>query len=228
MENLRIRRQLIFEGTSFLKVSFVDTDMRKLDFVNCVWIQKGGWKLLYDEPVALNEHDPALKKRLMRKVETLYRKLKQKYKEEHDEMEVSNWHYREKEMQRKSSSSILMRVFLNLYYVASGYGENPARALLMLFFFIVSTSFLLMLFGLSPVDSESKIIDVMIVQWPHNVDFTKMFIVFSDVFKYATFQKDYMLQPISLIGQFIKIFAQIIIPIQAALMALAIRNKFRR
>jgi len=49
-----------------------------------------------------------------------------------------------------------------------------------------------------------------------------------DTFKYATFQKDYTLKPSTLCGEFIKLFAQILIPLQTAFFVMALRNRFRR
>ncbi|MBF0552363.1 MAG: hypothetical protein HQK60_17765, partial [Deltaproteobacteria bacterium] len=76
------------------------------------------------------------------KVGDLYRRLKQKFKEEHNEPEASTWHYNEKEMLRKteglrwrSSSDRLTSLktwlsfaLLTIYYHSSGYAERPFKA----------------------------------------------------------------------------------------------------
>ena len=83
------------------------------------------------------------------KVETLYRMLKQKYKEEHNDPEVSQWHYGEREMYRKGSR--FRRYFplsiSNLYWLSSGYGERPARASIVLLCLVLSISFLMWFAG---------------------------------------------------------------------------------
>jgi hypothetical protein len=55
-----------------------------------------------------------------------------------------------------------------------------------------------------------------------------MIYLLNDVFKYVTLQKDACLQPTSTIGYLVKTVAQILIPIQGALFAFALKNKFRR
>ncbi|MBF0527277.1 MAG: hypothetical protein HQK56_19520, partial [Deltaproteobacteria bacterium] len=72
------------------------------------------------------------------KVGDLYRRLKQKYKEEHNEPEASTWHYNEKEMFRKSSKRRRYSLSLtDLYFVSSGYAERPVRAFFALIVLIV-------------------------------------------------------------------------------------------
>lgn len=125
--------------------------MRNVDFKNCNWPEKYGRNILFDEIKLFGENkdifkgslyeilingwcgfkkDIACDKNEIKKVELLYRRLKQKYTDEHDWPEVSNWHYGEKEMFRRSN---LWRRFFplsisNLYWLSSGYGERPVRA----------------------------------------------------------------------------------------------------
>jgi len=228
LTNVSIRDKLVLDGVSLKKTSFLDSDLRKMDFYNCEWHQEKGWKLLYDEILAITTKTPSSSSQLIGKVEILYRQLKQKCKEENNEIEASNWHYREKEMQRKGSSTLFIKIFLNIYYAASGYGENPRLALLVLVLLILLSTFVLSICGLIPVNSASQLCDVEVINWPQNADFQQMTFVLSDVFKYVTFQKDYCLQPTSSMGQIFKIFIQIFIPIQGALLAFALKNKFRR
>lgn len=130
MTNLSIHGKLILDCVNLKKTSFLDSDLRKIDFYNCEWYAQNGWKLLYDEVLAIATKVPLTKRQLMKKSEILYRQLKQKCKEDNNEIDASNWHYREKEMQRKGASSLFIKLFLNIYYAASVNGENPRLALL--------------------------------------------------------------------------------------------------
>lgn len=76
-----------------------------------------------------------------KKVEILYRRLKQASIDAHDYDAASDWHYGEKEMHRKGKVA-QMRFFgpffpylLSLYWFFSGYGEKRIRAFVVLFFF---------------------------------------------------------------------------------------------
>jgi hypothetical protein len=228
LTNLSIQGKLILDGVSLKKTILLDSDLRKIDFYNCEWYEQNGWKLLYDEVLDITTKDNSNKSQLMGKLEILYRQLKQKCKEENNELEASNWHYREKEMQRKGASSLFIKTFLNIYYVASGYGENPRLALLVLISLILFSTFVLSICGLTPVNSVAQLCNTSAVKWPENADSRHMIVVLIDVFKYVTFQKDTCLQPTSTFGQIVKILTQILIPIQGALFAFALKNKFRR
>ncbi|MBF0476450.1 MAG: pentapeptide repeat-containing protein, partial [Deltaproteobacteria bacterium] len=134
-----------------VEISFLQTDLRKFQFESCTWRREGGRRegreILWDElaVAGLAETTPesrATKADEYTKVGDLYRRLKQKYKEEHNEPEASTWHYNEKEMLRKveglrrrSSSDRLTSLktwfsfaLLTIYYYSSGYAERPLRA----------------------------------------------------------------------------------------------------
>lgn len=228
LTNLSIHDKLILDGVSLKKTTLFDSDLRKIDFYNCEWYEQNGWKLLYDEVLAIAAKAQSTSSQLFGKVEILYRQLKQKCKEENNEIEASNWHYREKEIQRKGTGSLFIKIFLNIYYAASGYGENPRLAFLVLILLILLSTFLLSICGLMAVNSAGQSCNFSAVQWPQNADFQQMIFVLIDVFKYVTYQKDACLQPTSTIGQIVKTVSQILIPIQGALFAFALKNKFRR
>jgi hypothetical protein len=159
--------------------------------------------------------DISFEKEIIHKVEILYRTLKRKYKEEHNDPEVSNWHYGEKEMFRKGN--LFRRYFpislSNLYWLSSGYGERPLRAGMFLFSLVLILSFFLFKAGLNNLNSNYEINTWSIVL---------------NTLKFATFQKDFFFVPKNLYGETFKLLAQILIPIQTALFALAVRNRFRR
>lgn len=263
-DNLKITKNVIFEDANLTKVSFNDTDLRMIDFINCTWPKKLIWgvnprivtfrDVLYDELELFSniedyEEDKSFYQRLkskfkgslseilkrelsgfkkdiscdkekIKKVEILYRMLKQKYKEEHNDPEVSNWHYGEKEMYRKGSR--FRRFFLlslsNLYWLSSGYGERPFRSGIVLSLLIIAISVLFGLTGLKPINSESVI---EIKEW---ADIWK-FEYLKATIEYATFESKPDFIPLN---WFLKIAAKLLIPLQTALFALAVRNRFRR
>jgi len=156
----------------------------------------------------------------------LYRRLKQKYKEEHDQPEVSNWHYGEKEMFRKNNLwRRLLPSLSTLYWLSSGYGERPVRAGVMLLMIIGFVTFLFGIFGIeqltisSPIDFK-KGADISCLNNIKDLLLATL--------QYATFDKNPDFIPKTTNGKYLKIFTQIFIPLQMALFALAIRNRFRR
>ncbi len=217
---LNIKEGIKLEGVNLEKVSFIGTDLRKIDFINCKWPkEKNGRHILYDEiKIFRNKNGKDISNKI-EKVEILYRQLKQKYKAEHNEFKVSNWHYGEKEMQRKRSTWKGFSFYLlHLYRLSSGYGERPVRAGIVLFLLIIVISAFLGLTGIKSIDDNSII---EIKKWSDilNMDYLKATI------EYATFESKPIFIPEN---WFLKIAAKLLIPLQAALFALALRNRFRR
>ncbi len=165
----------------------------------------------------------------IKKVEILYRRLKQKYKDEHNDPEVSPWHYGEKEMFRKGSlfRRYFPLSFSNLYWLSSGYGERPMRAGAVLLLLIFSITLLLAASGLE-VSKGTDIHGITTEGLSVKLDVKTVWPLLLNTLKFATFQKDPFFVPTNWIGETVRIFAQILIPIQAALLALAVRNRFRR
>lgn len=260
---LNLKEKAKFEYSNLKKVSFEDTDLRKIDFINCTWPKRLGRNVLYDEirlfttyknndTVETSEEKKAFWDRLnhrfkqewavfkkdlyfgkdyIKKAEILYQQLKQKYKEEHNEPEVSNWHYGEKEMYRKSSRFRRFFPFSlsNLYWLSSGYGERPLRAGLMFLFLILTISVLFGLAGLDPNPTLNGNPAYKIAEIKSLTDIFQHFTgLIANTLQYATFEKEPDFMPTNIYGAFLKIVAKVFIPLQAALFVLAVRNKFRR
>jgi uncharacterized protein YjbI with pentapeptide repeats len=178
---LHMSKYVRFEDVNLSEVSFLDTDVRKIEFVNCCFAEKQGEKnLLYDEVLLKKNAD----KSGIEKVELLYRRLKQRSKEEHNETMVSHWHTREKEMQRliagktwwaawvespeKALATMFLnpsrdktrgffhRSFINAYWLSSGYGEDPKRAAWWLAILVVLAVVLTGLFGVKPIGYDDN------------------------------------------------------------------------
>jgi uncharacterized protein YjbI with pentapeptide repeats len=239
--DVHIKNKIRLEGTNLKKVSFLNTDLRMIDFINCSWYQKRGRRILYDEQRLFFKemHDekqlPAgetkytnFKKRV-KKVEILYRRLKQKYKEDHDEAEASNWHYGEKEMYRKSN---LLRRYLpsisTLYWLTCGYAERPVRAGFVLFVLLTIFTLLLNLVGIEKYQINSSVISV-IQGYSGSFDLNKFDLLILTVFQHILFVQTPDYVPFTAQGKFfVLIFSKLLIPLQTTLFALSIRNRYRR
>lgn len=244
---LSIKRKIRFEGTDFNKVSFLHTDLRSINFINPIWHKKYSRNLLYDEIKLFtkgNERDIesglkhwfkkwkgikkiiSFNKQEITNVELLYRRLKQKYVEEHNQPEISNWHYGEKEMFRKNNLwRRLLPSVSTIYWLSSGYGERPVRAGIMLLMVIVIAT---VLFGFLGVEQLAFSKPIVIKEWSDFLYLDNIKDLLLATLQYATFDKNPDFVPKTTIGKYLKIFIQIFIPLQTALLALAIRNKFRR
>jgi uncharacterized protein YjbI with pentapeptide repeats len=228
--------KLRLENVDLRKVSFVGSDLRNVDFINCTFLSIKGRKLLYDE-VLLNRLKSKNEESIT-EVEILYRRLKQKNKEEHNEFEVSNWHYGEKTLQRQKTSiqKFFNFIVLNAYWISSGYGERPLRALGVLFLIFLLLSLLLAYSGLAAFEDMNK--NSRLLRYSHGInkinldgtaiDFTKAVALFLTAAKYATFQRDVFFEPSTWLGECIKFIIQLLLPLQTAFFAIALRNRFRR
>lgn len=213
-----------FENVHLNNTSFIDTDFKNISFVNCKWHEENDRYILYDEIEALKENKVVVTLEngviyrankyidKLALVQSIYNRLKQKYKAEHNEAEASKWHYGEKEMKRNATgiSDTLNWLFLNIYWLTSGYGEMPKRALLWLIGFIVVLTAL----------PEYALADDI-----------KSYDIISSALALARLMKDSLLNAVfdlkstyKLIGLLMKT----LIPLQATFLAIAVRNRFRR
>ncbi len=223
-----IEKTLLFVEVDLSYCSFLDCNIHNCQFTLCKWPRIRGRIALYDE----KEKEPSYER-----IEELYRQLKRKYKEEHNEQEASRWHYFEKEMYRKKKwwRRFNPFSFSNLYWVSSGYGERPVRAgiiLLLLFVSLVLSSIYLGLvsssgnpvYGVTALKGFSAVFESKFVP-----ELEKIGILFYNTIQYALFFKTPFFKPETLSGDIVlTIFSKLLIPIQTALFIFALRNKFRR
>ena len=235
-ENVLIKDKLVFEEVNLANTIFLYTDIRNIEFINCLWRKKYGRKVLFDEINIIGirklQWDISEYRNQFSRIEILYRLLKNKYKSDDNLPEISNWHYGEKEMYRKGNP--LRRYFpislSNLYWISSGYGEKPIRSGIILLILFLSITTLMAYHGLilAKATSVSGITSI------NNLDDIKNFqnikAIILNTLQTVTFQKETLFVPRndSISGEYIKIMSQILIPIQVALFALAVRNKFKR
>jgi uncharacterized protein YjbI with pentapeptide repeats len=238
------RGRIVFDRVDLTRISLLDCDLRKVDFINCTFAKLGrNTRVLYDELVVRNKvsidkeeegEEPGGSESVLEKerdkierVEILYRRLKQKYLDERDYGQASEWHFREKEMWKKRTGirEFVSFTLLRLYNISSGYGENPGRAFLFLILMICATTWFLSICGMSTMGVQSNESQI---KWPNYMDLYKFGQLLVSGFQYLTFQKDISLKPINVGGEFVKLLSQILIPLQAGLFGLAVRNRFRR
>lgn len=233
-----------FEKVNLKQATFIDTNLAQVDFINCDWtkstskfdkllcLSERGRDILFDEDSVLSsKKDKSTEqwKEDVRKVEILYRMLKKKCKDEHDETQASNWHYGEKEMKRiaaKKPFGFIPCNLLALYRLSSGYGESYCWSCFILLLLYVLATILIAFFGIVPVEATPTSIPFFSLYTRFAPD--KFWKTVISTLSYFTFQRDYPLKPASDCGALVKIFFQILIPVQATFFVLALRNKFRR
>ena len=278
-KNLKIDEKLIMENFDLSNVSFMDTEVRKIDFIKCDWRKERFRKyILYNEyelfHIAKNEKESieeekdlsfddkkevkeekisffswlkedikeswqplkryfwSYDRKEIEKVELLYRRLKEKYTAEKDNVLISEWHYGEKEMFRKK---IRARRYLGLsllYWASSGYGERPVRAGMVLLGFIISLSLLLAIAGLEPLNLPGRpdygVEAIEGLSGLLNITLKQFKALVLNTLQYATFRREPIFVPVNITGGYLKFLSHILIPLQAALFGLAVRNRFRR
>jgi uncharacterized protein YjbI with pentapeptide repeats len=220
--------KLVFQDLS-MDILLSGTDLRRVQLLNVEWPVYYGRNVVYDERflhygnydigVLYQGADP-YDEVIMRKakiypyIERLYRYLKLNYEVEGDLKSSGDFHYGEMEMHRKAR---IWRWFpfywYNIYRISSGYGERPLRALL--FFSILILAFAYAILWFDPdgfMGSDQKDLWNAILY----------------VFQQGTFQKPDWFKPSTEIGKLLSTIIAFILPGQAALFMLALRNRLGR
>lgn len=226
---LEAPEKVIFQQASLKQARFLETRLDKIQFVDVEWDKrKDGRRCLYDEREA-KEDEYEL-------VAQLYRQLKKNYEDQKDYPGAGDFHYGEMEMTLKKCKQAVRKwlkseqievtseefkegrrklfdfFLLRAYKALSGYGEKPGRALLwaiaILFIPAIGFSFFGVEFGNPQATLQSSI------------DY------FGKSLGYITFRiHDMPFHPLAKVAVLIQ---AILGPIQLALVALALRRKFRR
>ena len=254
-------KKIIMERVTVTEMSFLSTNIESFQFIDCRWGKRALQHVIYDR--CKPDHGITYEY-----IATIYRRLKKIAKDSADEMLASDWHYMEKEMQRKQANSTLKKstaginvlililvlffislifistptipllmmfsvalvltckllklrqqtkdsaptsvhpdwnsvFFLNIYYLISGYGEKPLRALIWLAIFIFLPAFI-------PLDLTAY----------HDPQWLK------DTVNYLPLMK--ATSNTSSISILFNGLGRTLITLQAALFAFALRNKLRR
>ncbi len=215
-------KKMYFENLDMESFVFFNTDMTNLQFVNCTW------------PLEENRYCIQSEKdeNYLESVRDFYQRMKRKLKDEHNEYEASKWHIAEKEAHLKilkqKNESRFIRSALWIYKQLSGFGENPFRAGWVLAAVMLIVLVLLGLGGIVKGDKDLIIQGIAYPSWGNIENFGTVFITFFKnvmLFKATTieFKPQY-----GFVNGVILILTRLIIPLQAALFAFALRNRFRR
>jgi hypothetical protein len=144
-------------------------------------------------------------------VERLYRNLKMNYIKEGDYKNAGDFHYGEMEMHRRASKwRWFLLYWYNIYRFLSGYGERPSWALGWLAVFLTGMAGLVWGLGLE-VGNPS-----------HMASFGDSFIY---LLQKATLQRPTWAEPVGFLGKLVAGLSVLLIPGQAALFLLALRNR---
>jgi hypothetical protein len=187
-------------------IIFTRIETPHLSFLGCRWPERLG----------LETHGKGDTKNLLA-CEELYRSMKQRAAEAHDQPQVSHWHYQEKRIAlKRGGNGIFEAVMLWLYWATSGFGERALRAGCCLAGLTVLP---LLLFSTAKLAATS-------------VSFRPDYIAIAEVF--TDWQRAMPLSkvPSGSLPSAWKLWtfyvSQLLIALQATLFGFALRNRFRR
>lgn len=146
---------LIFRDADFNRCLFQGTDLRKAELTNEIWPEPQSYKriVLHDEAVSVKKG----KFTEWSHLEKLYRDLKKNYEDRGNHERAGDFHYGEKEMRRKNpDTSPLLRAFLTIYWLVSGYGERYLRPLFWAGALWVVCTIGYLKFGIAPEGNAGK------------------------------------------------------------------------
>jgi hypothetical protein len=223
---------LRFQDLSLERVEFAGNDMRRMEFSHVQWHPYRERQALYDEILLrqAEKADPWFWKWFCfyapcsdppspwgdkyGEVERLYRDLQENYEKARDYKKMGDFHYGEMEMHRRASKWRWFPFYwYNLYWALSGYGERPSRAFGLLIFFLVAMTVLLGWAGLEILDPK------------HSNGYGDPFFY---LLQKVTLQRPTWAEPGGFWGKLVAGFSVLLIPGQAALFLLALRNRLGR
>ncbi|MFZ2087710.1 MAG: hypothetical protein WAU47_03965, partial [Desulfobaccales bacterium] len=144
------------------------------------------------------------------RIEKLYRELKINYERQEDYKNAGDFHYGEMEMHRRANPN---QIWYHFYWGLSGYGERPFRALVCLMALFPGLALLIWNFGITYANSIA----------PASFLDTLLFIL-----EKSTFQRPTWLNPQEFWSILFINLSVLLIPGQAALFILALRNRLGR
>lgn len=230
--------QLSFRGLKSVKdMRFSNMDMFSVDLINIpinnIRFQNVKWKKSLDEsryylPIEDNpehtgiQHGDTFLNDALRysAVSEFYRQMKKRCRDEQNDAEASLWHYAEKEVQLKlhrlEKPYSFQRFMLEIYRAISRYGEDPRQAGEVLFYLLVVLFSILAFGGFHHLGKP-----------PFDITSERVSNLFLTFVQYALFIKPIWTPP-PVYDVFALLFSRLLIPIQAAIFAFALRNKLHR
>ena len=220
--------KVIFRKVNLSKFRFLETDLRKVEFVDVDWDMKTGRSRVYDAI----ELDPVTKKFDYPLIAQLYKRLRANYEENLNYAQAGDFHIGEMEMYRKGKGEPIDRGITWLYKVLSNYGESYRRPLVWIALLLLLFPLLYMFAGITPKIGGSQIqyyLDLSFKGILPNLeklkDFWSSFIYSLSVFSLIR-ERPY--QTISDLGHFFTILESIFSPVLIAFFLLALRRRFKR
>jgi uncharacterized protein YjbI with pentapeptide repeats len=202
-------QQVFFHHVDLSRWSFLDTDLRRIDFNDVTW---GTIRRLLSRRTALfDELNVSNQKDDLAKVERLYRHLKQNYESQRDYGRAGDFYYGEMEMKRRQLNPLGQIPFW-IYRILSGYGESYPRAL---FWLIVMWLLFAVLFTVVGYTDE----------WGNHADLWRSLIYSAQS---MTLFHELNITFHSAWGKAIKLVASVLGVIQIALFGLALQRRFKR
>lgn len=200
---------------------FINVDSRKFEFTNVDW----EWRSVRSEITRLRRDVPNSHRMLA----IAYRNLAVNAEENHRYEEASRFRYMAMDARRiEHWRGMDFHKLSWWYWLASGYGERIGRAALVLFFVFFLSALLYTQVGFarweSRVASEREVATVQKDEVGAPLKFARALTYSAAV---MTFQRPEP-RPATTAAQTIVLFETVLGPVQAALLALAIRRKFMR
>jgi hypothetical protein len=205
-------QQVFFHHVDLSRWSFLDTDLRRIDFIDFDDVTWGTIRRLLSRRIALfDELNVSNQKDELAKVERLYRHLKQNYESQRDYGRAGDFYYGEMEMKRRQLNPLGQIPFW-IYRILSGYGESYPRAL---FWLIVMWLLFAVLFTVVGYTDE----------WGNHADLWRSLIYSAQS---MTLFHELNITFDSAWGKAIKLVASVLGVIQIALFGLALQRRFKR
>jgi hypothetical protein len=207
-------QQVFFHHVDLSRWSFLDTDLRRIDFNDVTWgTIRRLWSrrtAIFDE-IRVSNEKVKVPKEYLAKVERLYRHLKQNYESQRDYGRAGDFYYGEMEMKRRQLNPLGQIPFW-IYRILSGYGESYPRAL---FWLIVMWLLFAVLFTVVGYSDE----------WGNHADLWRSLIYSAQS---MTLFHELNITFHSAWGKAIKLVASVLGVIQIALFGLALQRRFKR
>ena len=209
--------RLRFQDLSLAYANFTDTDLLQCRFNNVDWHRLRGRQAIYDEVLLYEKaKGPKGKKPYTEqyaRAEESYRYLKLNYESAGDFKKAGDFHYGEMEMHRKAIPWRRWVSLYSAYWVLSGYGERPLRGFIWLLLLIPAWAGLVWGLGIDQAGSQNPVtyLDTLLF-----------------IFDKATLQRPPWPAGITWLGKFLSSLSVLLLPGQAALFILALRNRLGR
>jgi len=208
--------EVIFRKVDLGKFRFIDTDLRKVEFISVDWYKEKGRNKIYDEV----SPDPETKKFDYSLIAQVYKRLRANYEKNLNYAEAGDFHIGEMEMRRKGEKNIYNKAVIWLYKLISNYGESFWRPLGWIALLILIFPFLYMLVGITP---------------SYNIDINQNFETLRDYGSSLTYSlsvfslvRERPYHTINNLGHFFTILESIFSPVLIAFFLLALRRRFKR